>query len=214
MVAAAAIAVGFALWVGTAAAQMPYPGHAAMHGMRHGPHGMGGGHMMGPLGMLTRHDADSAADMRLVHQLLMSHFKIERTVTNLTDGIKTTTESADPAVAQAIQRHVANMSQRLRDGREFNIFSTTLPVLFENGEKIRSTVELTEKGAVVTRTSSDAKVVAALQAHAAEVTELVNEGMIAMRRGMMSRMAMSHGRAGAGTQDGPSRHQMPNHSDH
>ena len=51
-------------------------------------------------------------------------------------------------------------------------------------------VEVTEKGSVVTRTSSDAKVVAALQGHAAEVTELVQEGPIAMRRGMMSRMAM------------------------
>ena len=82
------------------------------------------------------------------------------------------------------------MSERLKDGREFNIFGTTLPVLFANADKIKSTVEMTEKGSVVTRTSTDAKVVTALQGHAAEVTELAQEGMMAMRRGMMTRMAM------------------------
>jgi hypothetical protein len=64
-----------------------------------------------------------------------------------------------------------------------------LPVLFENRDKIHSTVQLTDKGAVVTRTSSDPKVVAALHGHADEVTELVQNGMAAMRRGMMRRMA-------------------------
>jgi len=46
---------------------------------------------------------------------------------------------------------------------------------------------------MVTRTSTDAKVTAALQAHAGEVTELVQEGMAAFHRGMMSRMAMGPG---------------------
>jgi hypothetical protein len=145
--------------------------------------------MAGAVGMLTRQDAASSADMGLVHELLVNHDKIKRTVTRLPDGIKTVTESDDPQVAQAIKAHVTSMSQRLEDGREFNIFSTTLPVLFENREKIRSTVTMTERGSVVTRTSTDAKVVAALQGHAAEVTELAQEGMAAMRRGMMRRMA-------------------------
>jgi hypothetical protein len=145
--------------------------------------------MAGAVSMLTRQDDQSSADMSLVHDLLMGHASIRRTVTNLPDGIRTVTESDDPRVAQAIKAHVASMSQRLKDGREFNIFSTTLPVLFENRDKIRSTVDMTEKGAVVTRTSTDAKVVAALQGHAAEVSELARDGMVAMRRGMMSRMA-------------------------
>lgn len=110
-------------------------------------------------------------------------------MTRLPEGIRTVTESDDPQTAQAIKAHVASMSQRLNEGREFNIFSTTLPVLFENRDKIRSTVTMTDRGSVVTRTSTDAKVVAALQGHAAEVTELVDEGMVAMRRGMMTRMA-------------------------
>jgi len=164
-------------------------GMGMMHGMDHGE--AAGGHrpMAGAVNMLTRQDEGSSADMDLVHEMLMNHTRIKRTVTNLPNGIKTVTESDDPKVAQTIKAHVASMSQRLKDGREFNIFSTTLPVLFENRDKIQSVVEVTEKGSIVTRTSTDPKVVAALQGHATEVTELVQEGMVAMRRGMMSRMA-------------------------
>jgi hypothetical protein len=169
-------------------------GHAASHASS-GSHG----HMGGPTAMLTRQDAGSAADMELVHDLLASNAKIRRTVTNLPDGIRTVTESDDPQTAQAIKAHVASMSARLNDGREFNIFSNTLPVLFENKDKIKSTMQMTDKGTVAMRTSTDPKVVAALQGHASEVTELVNEGMVAMHRGMMSRMAASPRGAQAGT---------------
>jgi hypothetical protein len=185
--------LGLGLAVATAIAQQSGMGAGMMHGMRHGSAAGGHGPMAGAVGRLTKQDAGSAADMGLVHDLLSNHASIKRTVTNLPDGIKTVTESDDPQVAQAIKAHVASMSERLKDGREFNIFSTTLPVLFENRDKIRSVVEVTEKGTIVTRTSTDAKVVAALQGHATEVTELVQEGMVAMRRGMMSRMASGPG---------------------
>jgi hypothetical protein len=158
----------------------------------------GMGPMMGPTAMLTQQDAGSAADMGVVHDLLFNNGKIRRSVTNLPDGIRTVTESDDPQVAQTLKTHVASMSQRLNDGREFNIFSETLPVLFENAKKITSQVEVTSKGVVVTRTSTEPKVVAALQGHAAEVTELVQEGMVAMRRGMMRRMAVGQQRFGPG----------------
>jgi len=179
--------LGLALAVAAAVAQPFGMGPGMMHGTEAGAGGHGP--MAGATAMLTKQDAGSSADMGLVHDLLTNHTKIKRTVTNLPNGIKTVTESDDPQVAQTIKAHVASMSQRLKDGREFNIFSTTLPVLFENRDKIKSVVEVTEKGSVVTRTSTDAKVVAALQGHAAEVTELAQEGMVAMRRGMMTRMA-------------------------
>lgn len=185
-----AMALGLGLATATALAQSAGMGPGMMHGMEQGAAAGGHGPMAGAVGMLTKQDAGSSADMGLVHDLLMNHTKIRRTVANLPDGIKTVTESDDPQVAQAIKAHVASMSQRLKDGREFNIFSTTLPVLFENRDKINSVVEVTEKGSVVTRTSTDAKVVAALQGHAAEVTGLAQEGPVAMMRGMMTRMAM------------------------
>ena len=183
-----AASLGFGVAVAAVLAQPFGMGPGMMHGMDHGAAAGGHGPMAGMVGMLTRQDAGSAADMGLVHDLVMNNTKIRRTVTNLPDGIKTVTESDDPQVAQTIKAHVASMSQRLKDGREFNIFSKTLPVLFENRDKITSVVEVTEKGSIVTRTSTDPKVVAALQGHATEVTELVQEGMVAMRRGMMTRM--------------------------
>jgi hypothetical protein len=190
---------------GMAPGMMRGMGPAMMHDMDHDGASGGHGPMAGPVAMLTKQDEGSSADMGLVHDLLMNHTEIKRTVTNLPDGIKTVTESDDPQVAQTIKAHVASMSQRLKDGREFNIFSPTLPVLFENRDKIKSVVEVTEKGTVVTRTSTDAKVVAALQGHAAEVTELAQEGPLAMMRGMMTRMAMGPRgqRAGAGPSAAP-----------
>jgi hypothetical protein len=168
-------------------------GYGMGHGMGHGPSAGNHGPMGGPVGMLTKQDAGSAADMSVVMDLVHNNTQIKRAVTKLSDGIRTVTESDDPKVAQAIKAHVASMSNRLKDGREFNIFSATLPVIFDNAGKIKSVVEMTDKGAVVTRTSADAKVVAALQAHAGEVTELVQDGMAGMRRGMMARMAMGPG---------------------
>jgi len=184
---AAQILIATTLVLGSSAvfAQSPGMQPGMQHGMQHG-----GGMMRGAVGMLTKQDAGSATDMGLVMDLVHSNAKIKRTVTNLPDGIKTVTESDDPQVAQTIKAHVASMSGRLKDGREFNIFSTTLPVIFDNANKIKSVVEMTDKGAVVIQTSADAKVVAALQAHATEVTELVQEGPTAFHRGMNARMAM------------------------
>ena len=188
-----AVAVVVSLGLGAAvAAAVAHPGgrgQGMMHGMGSG--GMAGGPMMGGGPMAGRmHSADPAfgADMQLVHQMLVSHDQIKRTVINLPNGIRTVTESDDPQVAQAIVAHVASMAQRLSEGREFNLFSETIPVLFENKDKIKTSVETTAKGSVVTQTSDDAKVVAALQAHAVEVSELARDGMVAMMRNARANM--------------------------
>jgi hypothetical protein len=166
------------------------------------PGGTGAGMMMqgkaGPMGgskaaAMHHADASFADDMRLVHAMLFERTKIKRTVTSLPEGIRTVTESADAGVARAIKAHVASMEKRLKEGRVFNLFSPTLPVLFENKDKIKTVVETTEKGAIVTQTTPDPKVAAALQAHALEVDELVRDGMAAMMRNM--RAAMMSGAA-------------------
>lgn len=156
--------------------------HGMMHGMGHG--GMAGG----PMGGRMRHDEAFAADMRLVHEMLRYNDRIKRTVTNLPDGIRTITESDDAQVAQSIVAHVASMQKRLDEGRVFNLFSSTLPVLFEKKDKIRTKIETTGKGVIVVQTSDDAEVVAALQAHALEVSELARDGMVAMMRNARANM--------------------------
>jgi hypothetical protein len=163
-----------------------------MRGLHSGADAEHRGPMHEPMGSQGA-DAAFGADMQLVHAMLLDHDKIRRTVTNLPDGIRTITESEDPQVAQAIKAHVASMERRLGDGKEFNMFSPTIPVLFENRDKIKTVVATTENGSIVRQTSTDSKVVAALQTHATEVSELARDGMVAMMRAaranMMSRVA-------------------------
>lgn len=90
-------------------------------------------------------------------------------------------------MASAIVAHVASMEGRLESGEVFNLFSHTLPAIFEGYERIHSEFEYTDKGVAVVQTSDDPALVEALQGHAAEVTEMVDEGMAAMMRGMMQR---------------------------
>jgi len=178
------------------------------------PGGMGPGMMrgMGPMAGNMQHDDATFADMLLVHELLVNNDRIKRAVTNLPNGIRTVTESDDPQVAQAIKAHVASMTQRLSTGQEFNMFSHTLPTLFEN----KAAVETTETGSVVTQTSDDPTVVAALQGHAVEVSEKARDGMVAMMRSARANMVgmMPRGpRAGTGQNTTPAP-QAPASTDH
>jgi preprotein translocase subunit SecF len=71
------------------------------------------------------------------------------------------------------------------DGMSFNYDSLNH---WAAGDYRFNSGKTTQKGAVVTQTSADAKVVAALQGHAGEVDELARDGMAAMMRGMRSRI--------------------------
>jgi len=144
----------------------------------------------GPVGLLTKQDEHSAADMGVTMNLVHANTVIDRTVTRLPNGITTLTESSDPGIAQDIQVHVARMTARLNEGQEFNLFSTTLPIIFDKASDITTVVDYTPGGARVTQTSADPVAVQALQAHADEVTELVKEGRAAFHRGLRARAAM------------------------
>jgi hypothetical protein len=128
-----------------------------------------------------------SGDVGAIHELLANHDRITRTVTNLPNGIKTLTESADPEIAKTIKEHVENMGKLVQSGKDpgLPMATATVRALFENYDKIKTTYEITSTGVVVTQTSSDAHTVALLQQHAAEVTGLVKEGMVAAHRAMM-----------------------------
>ena len=150
---------------------------------------------------LSKVTARSAADMGVVHELLVDHNKIKRTVTNLPNGIRTVTESDDPQVAKEIKDHVASMDQRLKDGRVFNVASHTLPTIFANNAKIHTEIQQTPKGVILTQTSNDPATVAALQGHAGEVSDLAREGMVALMRSVMANGGpMQHGGTGTAQQ--------------
>jgi len=150
------------------------------------PHGPAGQHqgMMG-----AGHDAGI---MTGVHEMFVGHEQLTRSVTMLPDGIKTVTESADPRLAQLIKDHVTVSNAQVARGVDpgLPMESDALRAIFRYQAEIRTTVESTATGIVVTQTSSNPDAVAALQQHAAEVTLFVKDGMAAMHAAMMNK----HGR--------------------
>jgi hypothetical protein len=110
-----------------------------------------------------------------------------REVTNLPDGIRTVTMSSDPEVMAALVSHVTGMIGRVENLDDPKIFiqSPTLDIFFQRGDGISSDIEVTEAGIVVVQTSTDPKVVAALQIHAAEVSDMSARGMQAVHEMMM-----------------------------
>lgn len=137
--------------------------------------------------MGMRHDSTTMAEMAIVHELIRNHDRITRTVTNLPDGIRTVTESTDSSLAKQIRLHVVAMAARVanRDDPGLPMESSALRAIYRSGTDVRTTIDTTALGAVVVQTSTDSATVAALQQHAAEVTELVRRGMAAMHDAMM-----------------------------
>jgi len=153
------------------------------------------GRMMNGMGLGTMgrsHDAATMAQMGDIHDLFINHDRITRTVTNLPDGIRTVTESADPRIAQLLKDHVTDMGQRVETGNDpgLPIESPALRSIYRNYAKIHTTFEPTSTGIVVVQTSSDQETVAALQQHASEVTDFVKDGMAAMHAAMMKNGGM------------------------
>jgi hypothetical protein len=156
-------------------------------------HGMA--HMMGHGAMGHVGNAATAGQVRDIHALLSDHSRIKRTVTNLRDGIRTVTKSDDPSVAQTIKTHVADMMRRVEagDNADLPMQTARLHAIFRNKDKIATKWEATEKGVAVVQTSTDPETVAALQAHAADVTRLVQGGMPALHSAMMQEGGPVHG---------------------
>ena len=138
--------------------------------------GMMGGGMMG---------AATAADMSSYMDLFARHTEIRRTVEQVPGGVRTTTESEDPALAARLQAHVSSMYGHLQQGQEVQCMSDSLPLLFRNAGGYQRRLTLTARGMAVTETSSDPRLLQAIRAHAQEVSGFVQKGMPAMMHGML-----------------------------
>jgi hypothetical protein len=119
--------------------------------------------------------------------IFINHMKIDRVVENLPNGIRTVTESDDETLRESIVTHVAFMVTRLEEGRnpQVMIQSPTLDLLFERYDEINTVIEMTDLGIEVTQTSENSEIVALLQKHAAEVSEMSERGMAAVHERMM-----------------------------
>ena len=166
-----------------------------------GMHQMGGVHTMmsGLIGekmmhnvigtpMLEGRDTEDyeVAELRALFE---NHSALTRTVENLPNGIRTVTETDDPDLRDALSSHIMSMVLRVDEKRdpEIPIQSLTLDVLFETSELITTELDHTPTGIALVQTSDDPEVVAALQTHAAEVSDLAARGMQSAHEAMMAR---------------------------
>ncbi len=118
--------------------------------------------------------------------IFRAHKGIGRVVSNIPNGIITTTEATDIKLREAIISHVSMMVTRLQEGKnpEVIIQSPTLDALFEVYEEIDTEIELTDTGVKVTQTSENPDVIKLLQTHAAEVSDMSKRGMQAVHERM------------------------------
>src|SRR6056300_873035 len=151
------------------------------HGHGHGEHDEV--NMPGLQGIDT-----TEAEVNDLKTIFKNHKEIKRTVTNLDNGIKTETYSDNEEIRAAIINHVTLMVTRIQENRNPKVMiqSPTLDKLFNNFDKIETSVELTDTGIAVIQTSEDPKVVKLLQSHASEINDMVEKGMRAIHERMMS----------------------------
>jgi hypothetical protein len=122
-------------------------------------------------------------------EIFRSHKGIIRVVSNLENGIVTTTEAENETLKETIVSHVTMMVTRLQEGKnpEVMIQSPTLDALFDVYEEIDTEIELTDMGIKVIQTSTNLEVIKLLQKHAAEVSDMSKRGMVAVHERMMKK---------------------------
>jgi hypothetical protein len=126
------------------------------------------------------------SEMSELKALFQNHKDITRSVELLPNGIKTLTETKDEELRAALVGHSAGMITRVEQGKnpQIPIQSLTLKTLFEGRNTIVTEIEITDYGIAIIQTSTDPKVVAALQEHALEVSDLAERSMEAVHEQM------------------------------
>jgi hypothetical protein len=123
-------------------------------------------------------DADLMRDMQVIHDLLVSHRDITRTVEHYSYGIRATTTSARADVAERIQAHVAQMKSRLERGTPIRQLDPLFAEIFKQHRQIDLQVEQLPNGVRVMEISSDPRTVMLIRQHALRaVSEFVAGGM-------------------------------------
>ena len=176
--------------VGVLYATQNHGAHSEMHSAHHanGAKHADANHQHDEVNMpgLRGHDT-TEQEVQDLKTIFRQHTDIQRQVVKLVNGVQTTTESDNSEVRRAVVGHVAMMVNRLEAGRnpKVAIQSPTLDALFDVHDQIDTQVISTPVGVVVTQTSSNPEVVALLQRHAAEVSDMSARGMQAVHERMM-----------------------------
>ena len=122
--------------------------------------------------------ADMMADMSVIHDLLVNHRSITRTVVDLPNGVRTTTISNDPQVASLIRSHVRQMKERVDNGRPIRMMDPLFREIFRHHDAIEMQIHDIPGGVRVTETSTNPQVQLLIRQHAHRaVSEFVGGGM-------------------------------------
>jgi uncharacterized protein len=128
------------------------------------------------------HGGGQGADMMGIHFLFAHRGSITRTVTEVPQGVRTVTESEDPAVTAQLQQHVQAMYARLKEGRPIHARDPLFAALFRKADEIDVHIEKTPKGLRVTETSADPEAVKLVRRHAEVVSLFLANGMPEMMK--------------------------------
>ncbi|WP_417263047.1 hypothetical protein [Celeribacter sp.] len=92
-----------------------------------------------------------------------------------------------PVVMDALVSHVVGMTARVEDGRDPQVYvqSPTLDFFFARTGAIETELEVTEEAILVVQTSDDPEILAALHVHAGEVSDMAEQGMMAVHERML-----------------------------
>lgn len=130
---------------------------------------MSGENMMGP-GMM--------GEMRPIHALLTNHEKVQRRVEDIPNGVRTTTTSDDPQVAELIRTHVRQMKARYERDQPIRQMDPVFRELFRHRDKATLEYQDIPGGIRVTHTSDDPQVVLLIRQHARGfVSQAAEQGM-------------------------------------
>lgn len=112
-----------------------------------GPCGFGRGGHCGP-GMMS--DGAHRTEMLVFRQLFEHRTEITRHVVR-GDGVETVTESTNPEVTGLLQRHVASMLARVKEGHAIHPRDPLFAELFRYADRIEARYESTARGVRVAR---------------------------------------------------------------
>jgi hypothetical protein len=140
----------------------------------------------------------SPMDMSRYMEMFNRHNELARTVEEIPGGIRTTTESNSPDLAEQLKAHVSSMYSHLEQGPEVMCMSGSLPTLFRHAGGYRRQLTFTSAGVIAEETADDPELIQAIRAHAQEVSGFVRDGMPPMMRGGAGPGMMGPGMMGPG----------------
>jgi hypothetical protein len=111
-----------------------------------------------------------------IHALLDNHSKIQRDVKITATGYTATTESADPKVTAALQKHVQQMQERLKSGLSVRRWDPAFAEYCDHYTEMDHEFATTAKGVSMTVTGQNAAAIKIAQNHAKVVSAFAAHG--------------------------------------